>query len=875
MLKITLSFAQEKCKFQAMVTDSLNLPIHDASIVAYNTENKSQGYAFSDKKGEFTLELPCNQSYELEIEHMNYKSKVYTVKMDKSKRETIVLKPNTVNLKEIIAKGRVPVIVKGDTIEYDAQSFKTGAEDNLEDILKKLPGIEVEKGKVYYQGKEMKSIKVEGREIFGGNQKLVTKNLPSEAVSKIQLNKKFKANPFANSLQQDDEFELNIVLEEDKKNLIFGNATLGGDAHKHTDVQKKLFYFSEKTDATLIGDYNTYGKQVFTPEDYFHFLGGMSELTDESGSYSLRNAMKSVEFNADNNASIVKNFIAATNVGYQPTPNLYISGFALGTKNAVRYSATHKQIYSDFTQKDKNENDQEIFALISRINVEYAPANKAQVKYRVNINHQNANDRIGVTTFINNEERASIFRNSYKQRKNATIYQKLSAIKKINQDDNIGFYLSHIYQKEHPDLVLTSSESPFSSLFNLSQRDNKYHLNHHKDLRSNSFQFLSVYNHLLTNASNIRIKAGVNLTLQNLHNSLKNFNQSLNSTLVIKNSEYKYQEYYMEATYTRKFKELKADLGLTMSYFNAQNTPENHTEKHLKQTHFLPHLQLKYKVGQNGNLYAGYNTSIEVPNINDWLPGIEVQNYYSIFRGNPKLGLAKTQHASLSYYYYNFFQFINFGIALYYKRMSHTIKTQGYFNGKEQTTSLFNATMPDAIWGGDFNLGKRFSKIYEIKTNAGFNKSAYESRSNNQSYRTRVFTHHYLIENILKWRKTAEIKLGVSANVNNYEAYKNSNHFINFIPYTESAFMLSDKVLLQAKYQYNKQWQNGKFINDYQGLEASLRVKPAQKTYVKLIAGNLLNSNQWVSNGFNDFYTYVYTKETIGRYFILQVRYKF
>src|SRR5690606_18212537 len=188
---------------------------------------------------------------------VNYEPLLIQVDLTKNIRQEIYLSNSTVKLKDVVAQGRVPIKMKGDTIEYDADSFKTGSEESLEDILKKLPGIQVEDGKVYYQGKEIRSIKVEGREIFGGNTKLLTKNLPSDAVDKIQLNKKFKANPFANSLQDEEQPELNIVLKEDKKNLIFGNVTLGGDANDHYDVQEKLFRFSRKTDATLISDFNT------------------------------------------------------------------------------------------------------------------------------------------------------------------------------------------------------------------------------------------------------------------------------------------------------------------------------------------------------------------------------------------------------------------------------------------------------------------------------------------------------------------------------------------------------------------------------------------------------------------------------------------
>src|SRR5690606_5276103 len=137
------------------------------------------------------------------VEHYEYESYSQNLLVDKSKSLKIKLKKSAVSLQEAVIKAKQPITVKGDTIEYDADSFRTAADENLEDLLKKLPGLQVEDGKVYYEGKEIKTIKVGDREVLGGNTKLLTKNLPAESIDKIQLNKKFKANPFSNSLSDD------------------------------------------------------------------------------------------------------------------------------------------------------------------------------------------------------------------------------------------------------------------------------------------------------------------------------------------------------------------------------------------------------------------------------------------------------------------------------------------------------------------------------------------------------------------------------------------------------------------------------------------------------------------------------------------------
>ena len=868
-----LAFSQEMCTYKGMILSS-DLPVYDASVTAFDEKNKSAGYVFSDNQGEFQLQMPCGKNYELEIEHVNYKSKVVKINLDKSKREKITLEQDAVNLKEIVAKGRIPIQLKGDTIEYDAASFQTGNEETLEDILKKLPGLTVENGKVYYQGKEMKSIKVEGREIFGGNQKLLTKNLPSDAVDKVQLNKKFKANPFSNSLQQDEEFELNIVLQEDKKNLVFGNVTIGGDANKHTDLQEKLFYFSKKTDATLISDYNTYGKQVFTNEDYFQFLGGMSEFTSEGGTSSLRNAMGSVGFNSDNNASETDNFLSAGNLGYQPNKNLTVSGFAMGTRNAVKYRSTSERIYPTFQQRDENVNEQSIFAFISRLNLEYNTPNNAQLKYRVNFNQQNSDNKTDVTSFLNTETTPQGFRNSDSKRENATINQKLTYIKKIGDDDNIGIYLSHIYQKENPEIAFNSNIQPFVGFLNLVPKDNKYQLSQNQDLYSNTFQALTIYNHLLTNTSNLELKTGANYTKQSLESNLFSFDTPITGQNTLGKADFSFQEYYADATYTHKLGSFKADLGVSVNYFNSENEVEKEKDNTLNKTKFLPHANFSYEINSNQSMRLNYSTSYEVPNVREWTTGYEIQNYYSLFQGNPLLTPVEKQNISLSYFYFSFFKFLNIWTRISYSRTKDNIRNKGTNNGQNQFSTPFNASIPDNFLSGNLRLSKKFSKSYELKVTANANQSNYQAIANNKKYKVYSFYHYYDIKNIFKWNKRLEVTLGMNANFNKYSGIT-ENKFTNIKPFINTAFVISDRILLETDYDYNRQFQNGNFINDNQGLNASLRIKPAKKTYVKLIAGNILNNNTIVSSGFNDFYTYINSKQTLGRYFIVQLRYKF
>src|SRR5690606_36665543 len=126
------------------IRDSIGLPVFDASVSAFNSKNEGVAFTFTDTEGYFTLELPCGESYDVEVEHIDFESYSENIMMDKSKSVKFKMKRGAINLQEAVIKAKQPITVKGDTIEYDADSFRTAADENLEDILKKLPGIQVE-----------------------------------------------------------------------------------------------------------------------------------------------------------------------------------------------------------------------------------------------------------------------------------------------------------------------------------------------------------------------------------------------------------------------------------------------------------------------------------------------------------------------------------------------------------------------------------------------------------------------------------------------------------------------------------------------------------------------------------------------------------
>ena len=900
-----ISFAQE-CKLKGAVADENGIPVTDASVSVFDSKNEGKGFVFTSNIGEFEFKLPCGEKYDIEIEQPGFDTYIENIDLTENTTRKLKLKKGKeISLKETIVKAQQAIKVKGDTIEFDADSFKVGNEEVLEDILKKLPGIEVQNGKVLYKGKEMKQVTVGGREVLGGNEKLLNKNLPSDAVSKIQLNTKFKSNPFASSLQEDDEqFSLNIELKEDMKRLAFGNVTLGGDADQHTDAQAKVFYFSEKTDATLINDFNTFGKQVFDQDDYVSFFGGYSEFNAEGSIYSLRGNSNNLNLMSKNDAPSMNTYNGAVHFGVEPNKKLKVSGFGLVNTNNIRYDSRSERFYNNietpYTTVDEERNKSNVLMGMSRLRLDYSPNDKGQIKYRLNFNYLDSENEQLVDSYYNGQKNS--FRNVNSDQKNYSLAQTLSYIRKVGRDDNIGLYFRHQYQKDTPDYNILSTANPFSSfdMFkNLSQVDNQYNLNQNQNYVLNTVQFYGIYNHLLTNTANLKLKAGTSFSTQDFDNSIYDFNTLLNNNALISHTGLDYNETFVDATLTKKIGNFQLDAGAGVSFFSEKSSYQDGEKIKRNETKVLPHINLQYKFNNATSIRASYTQDYSYPYTKEFNDSYTIQSYQSIFYGNRDLKQALTHNASLNFNHFNSFSFFHVFANVTYSLRKNSIQTQSVLNrdfiisandtivNTYQFNTMINSDDDQETYSGYFMIGKRFTKWYNVRFTGNISTSNYYTITRNIEYRNgtvindeinnvnnKSFTQTYNLENAFTFKKVFELKAGLNLNLSKYQSLAEQK-FTNWRPYGDAAWSVTDKLLVQTDFSYRLQYRDGEELNTAKEWNASARYNIARKTYLTLTGGNLLGNNIIVSNGFSDNYISTTTKNVLGRYFIVSLRYKF
>lgn len=167
-----------------------------------------------------------------------YKSLEIGLKSHSVDLGTIQLQPKDILLKEAVVTGKIPeMVVKEDTIEFHADAYKSQPNAKVEDLLKKIPGIEVDSdGKIKAKGKEIKKILIDGKEFFSDDPKVASKNLPSEIVEKLQIvDRKSDIARLTGVDDGEEEVVINLTIKEGMKKGWFGNVRAGAGSQKRYD----------------------------------------------------------------------------------------------------------------------------------------------------------------------------------------------------------------------------------------------------------------------------------------------------------------------------------------------------------------------------------------------------------------------------------------------------------------------------------------------------------------------------------------------------------------------------------------------------------------------------------------------------------------
>ncbi len=301
LLFFSININAQKNSIAGAVTDSIGIGLPAASIALMQAQDSVlSSFGITDNEGRFEIKRVIAGDYLMQVTYVGYETKWLPVEITETtgKKDVgrIILSPASETLNEVEVKAEhVPLSMRNDTLIYNADAFKTQPGSVVEDLLKKLPGVEVERdGTIRAQGETVQNVLVDGKEFFGNDPKIATKNLPADAVDQVEVfDKKSDMAEFTGIEDGRDTKTINLELKDGKKNGYFGNASAGGGAMEmqESDIKYDRYEgkfninrFSGKSQISAIGMLNNTNQQGFSFNEYIRFMGGLSSFMSGGGS---------------------------------------------------------------------------------------------------------------------------------------------------------------------------------------------------------------------------------------------------------------------------------------------------------------------------------------------------------------------------------------------------------------------------------------------------------------------------------------------------------------------------------------------------------------------------------------------------------------
>lgn len=881
LLLSCVSFSQ--VQLTGIVKDSIGNPLEMANVIALDTvAKKIASFGFTDTNGIFTLDLKTNTTYNIKISYIGFTEISKFIETKESNVSYTYTMYDDEMLDGISIVSKMPVTIKGDTIIYNADSFKNGTERKLEDILEKLPGVEInDAGEIEVEGNKVEKVMIDGKDFFDGDSKLATKNIPSNAVDKIQVLRNFSDVSQLRSVQNNqDRVAINIKLKEGKKNFWFGDVLAGAGDSPDTGLylfQPKLFYYTPTYTLNVIGDVNNLGEVVLSRNDVRGFSGGFVSQSPSSGT-NINLASAGIGFLAVNtrNANRIDTKLSALNFSYSPNEKLDLSGFLIwssnsnGQKNINAIDYTDPNIPDDVTKSITDQTSNTGLVKFASI-------------YRKNIDNQMNYDFIGrfSNEFRTDNTNSQVVGNNIFEKENATpfrINQNLSYFYTASEKSIFALEIQHLFQDEDPFYAASLENNPNSDQdgfdpvaeeLGFDPNVQQYLFNQDRRVKSNQLDAKLDYYYILNQKSNINFVGGSILSKQNFDSRFyqildnnSEFDPNLNipgitNTYTTNDTEYNFTDIYAGLRYRLKSGIFTFTPGFTAHAYNINNTQFGDSEK-FEDTFqkFLPEFEMIMQFKKSESLQLRYSQQVNFTDVNQLARGLVANSYNNFFYGNNNLTNGTNHRSLIKYSSFNLYNGTNMFALLRYTKSIDQIGSVANFIPGSNVSTRTNQNLPfdtENIFAVA-SFSKDFKKI-RTKFSGNYNKNlGYQFFGDNQN---RIHTNTYSIRPSINtnFTKAPNITLRYNMSFNDQENTSLLNSTITnfksatFAPSISFDAYIWDSLTIRTDYKYTEVRQEGEVQNSFDVLNFTMAYRKNRdaKWEYELVGSNLLGTDSLTS----------------------------
>lgn len=691
-------------------------------------------YTFTDEKGQFKFDAVPFSNFSVIISNMGFTpvAKFVPVKQQEKTIDigTIILASRGKMMDEVVVVA-APIVVKEDTIEYRADAFKVKEGAVVEDLLKKLPGIQVDKdGNVKAQGKSVTRVKVNGKDFFGGDLKTATKELPANIVDKIQVIDDYGDQATVSGIKDGEADKvINIELKKDKNKGFFGRATVGAGTEDRYQASFNGNYFNNNRQISMFGNSNN------TNASLFNFGGGgnrgatsmirmgtsaMGDMGGMGGMNMMMGGGDFSQFGGGGSSGVSTTNSAGFNYRDQWSKRISVYGsYSYSHKNTRQLQNTSAQ---NFYQTSSFVNNQDLNSLAKSdnhrgtFNFEYQIDSFNYIKISPSFSY-NANNSAAKTIFDYTQTGGSKTSDGSNLNLTTSDAPNISGnilfnhkFRKRGRNFSANLQLGRSESNSEQDITNLSNQyvPPFIGYRNTFQYIDQTNNNHNYSVRLTYSEPLSKYRNLDLSFSHNNNYARNNKQTFNVDSMTKL--RTLNPFL---SNDYENNFYNNRAGISVRttMKKYNYTLGLSFQPVNLQgkSLTKDSSYKPITRVNIFPIARFTYNFSRAKALNINYQGNATQPTFTQLQPVLDLSNVQNASQGNPNLKPAINHNLNISFNNFNFISgkvlFTNFTVSTIRNQIVNNTMNKGA--GRQQT-------MPENV-NGYYNLMGfyTFSKPYK------------------------------------------------------------------------------------------------------------------------------------------------------------------
>ncbi|PQJ31841.1 TonB-dependent receptor [Nonlabens arenilitoris] len=896
---IVIAHAQ-KFEIKGVVQDSTNLEFLQSATVFLESKVDSTliSYSITDENGFFKLVgNTAVREFNFFTSFTGYKEYSKTINFNDGSiidLGTISLSSDVEFLDGIIVNARkAPITVKQDTLEFNAKSFNTKADANLEDVIKELPGVEIDKdGKITVNGKEVTKILVNGKEFFGDDPQVALKNLPKEIIDKIQVTESKTEEKKANGEAGDaNASEINITIDEDKNKGWFSRLTAGAGTDDRYSMSGIVNYFKDSFRVSVLGSSNNINSPGFSFDEIYDAMGNSaySINRNSNGSFGIngisfggsggitssRSAGLSLANDWDEKVDLTASYFYGNNDTETQTNNKTTTFLPDDRDFTTTSSSRGRNMGYSHRINTRVEVKLDTLTTIS-IEPSYNLSSNNSLSNRISNTQDNTGQEIDIETSNNsNSDNYSAGANLYFSRRFKKKGNSISLFTtlNINDSESINDFFSERIISDNGIIDETEIQNQVIN----------------QDSKGTRFSITPTWRKSLSEDYRLNISYRVSANKQEQSRNVFDrdmttgeatiFNSALSNDFETDNTQ---QRPSVGLSYNKDKTRWEITAGLLYQTLNTDNVAlDSSFDRSFSNPYIRAYLSKQF--GKYGRVYFNYSNNINVPSVNQLQPVEDSTNPQNIIRGNPDLEATNTHNVYLNLNNYNWEEGkgIYSGAGFTYTN-NQVVATTTTDDNLVRTTTYTNVdgTYNGYLYSGYSMQFKKDKREIDVTLGLDANFSLNKGFTNNEAFETNNvnlspnISFEYSIDDIFE----IETEYNVSFNSSRFSLDNiDDQNFTNHTAAIDLTTFWPKNLIMGLRGEYNifgnvtEEFDNDSFV-----LIGSLGYKFAKdKAILKLKAYDILNQVIDTRRTISQDFISDSSSLVLRQYFMLSFTYKF